>query len=71
VADQSLELENLDLLEVKLQDLQLASRKIQSEQESADIGQVATLLQQEQLLLQFAYSSMALLLDQSFLDFVR
>lgn len=71
VGQQSLTLEDLDAVEQRLQDQQLATREAISGLESADISEVAIRLQSEQNLLQFTFASTARLFDQSLLDFLR
>ncbi len=71
VGQQSVELESLDALESRAQDLQLDVRKLISDLESADISETVINLQTEQNLLQFTYSSSVRLIDMSLLDFLR
>jgi len=71
VGEQSVSLQHLDALEQKVQDIQLETRRIISENESADIAEVAIKLQNEQALLQFTLASTAIVLDQSLLDYLR
>lgn len=71
VGEQSVALGHLDALEQKVQDVQLETRRIISENESADIAEVAVRLQNEQALLQFTLASTAIVLDQSLLDYLR
>lgn len=71
VGQQSLTLEDLDVVEQRLQDRQLATRETISNLESADISEVAIRLQAEQNLLQFTFATTAGLFDQSLLDFLR
>jgi len=71
VGQQSLTLEDLDVVERRLQDQQLATREAISDLESADISEVAIRLQAEQNLLQFTFATTAGLFDQSLLDFLR
>ena len=71
VGEQSVALQHLDSLEHKVQDIQLETRRIISENESADIAEVAIKLQNEQALLQFTLASTAMVLDQSLLDYLR
>jgi len=70
VGEQSVALGHLDALEQKVQDIQLETRRIISENESADIAEVAIKLQNEQALLQFTLASTAIVLDQSLLDYL-
>jgi flagellar hook-associated protein 3 len=70
VGEQSVDLQNLEALEYKVQDLQVESQRVLSEKESADLGEVVLRLQNEQTLLQFAYASTAMIMQQSFLDFL-
>lgn len=71
VGQQSLTLEDLYVVERRLQDQQLATREAISDLESADISEVAIRLQGEQNLLQFTFATTAGLFDQSLLDFLR
>jgi len=71
IGQQSLQLQQLESLEDKIRDLQLQTQQIISEQESADMAQVALRLTNEQTLLQFVYASTRIALDTSLLDFLR
>ncbi len=71
VGEQSADLENLQALELRIQDLQVASEQIQSDKESADMTEVVLRLQNEKTLLQFTYTAMATVLDTSLLDVLR
>ncbi len=70
VGEQSVSLGHLDTLEQKVRDIQLETRRTISENESADIAEVAIKLQNEQALLQFTLASTAIVLDQSLLDYL-
>ncbi len=71
VGGQSVSLENLDALENRVSEMQLATRQIISELESTDISQAAIELQNEQNLLQFSMASTVAVMDISLLDFLR
>lgn len=70
VGEQSIQLENLDALEHKAQDLQVTAQQSLSDNSAADMVDVTLRLQNEQLMLQFTYAAIARLLQQSFLDFI-
>ncbi|MGB6042751.1 MAG: hypothetical protein WBF93_06295, partial [Pirellulales bacterium] len=71
VGEQSIALENLDALESRAQDLQLATKVIISELASTDISEAAIRLQAETNLLEFTFASSVGLLNTSLLDFIR
>jgi flagellar hook-associated protein 3 FlgL len=71
VGEQSIELENLETLRRRAEDLQLEARRVVSELESADIAEVALKLQEEQNLMQFTLASSVAVIQQSILDFLR
>lgn len=71
VGEQSADLENLDGLERRQQDIQLETRRLTSTLESADITEVVLNLQAEQNLLQLTMGSIARVFDQSLLNFLR
>jgi flagellin-like hook-associated protein FlgL len=70
VGEQSVQLENLDALAHRAQDLQVTAQQNVSDNSAADMAQVAIRLQNEQLMLQFTYAAVSRLLQQSFLDFI-
>lgn len=71
VGQQSITLEDLQVIERRLEDTQLSTREAISALESADIAEVAIRLQSEQNLLQFTFATTARLFDQSLLNFLR
>ena len=70
VAEQSVALENLDALEARTRDLQLETRRVISDIESADIAEVVVELQNTETMLQFTFAATVALMDQSLLDFL-
>jgi hypothetical protein len=70
VGEQSVGLENLEALELRISDVQLELQKLNSERESADLSEVVLGLQAQQNLLQLTFASAARLLDQTLLDFL-
>lgn len=70
VGEQSVELENLDALERRSQDIQVEIQSRISELQAADMVDVAISLQAEQNLLQFTYATAGIFFQQSLLDFL-
>ncbi len=70
VGEQSVTLESLDSIEARHENLQLDTRGMIADLESADIGQALFDLQSEQTLLQFTYAATSALLSQNILDFI-
>lgn len=71
VGRQSVQLENLEAIGAHTQELQLQAQERISDLESADITEVILNLQAQQNLLQFTYSAVLRVLDQSLIDFIR
>ncbi len=71
VGEQSVALDNLDVIQLRTEQLQLETRGMIGDVEGADIPALVVKLQSEQNLLQFTYASSVGLLDLSILDFIR
>ena len=71
MGEQSANLQNLDGLQVYAEDVQLETRKLVGEIESADLADVVIKLQAQQNLFQLTLATSARLFDQSLLDFLR
>lgn len=70
IGEQSVSLEALETMEARYEVIQLESRGIIADLESADIAEVVLDLQTEQQLLQFTYATTSVLFDQNLLDFI-
>ena len=71
VGEQSVSLQNLDALELRMQELQLGTVEAVAEIENADLPEVILNLQSEQNLLQFIYATTGTIFDNSLLPFIR
>jgi flagellin-like hook-associated protein FlgL len=70
VAEQSSTLDNLNAIQHRAEDLQLETKKLIGEIESADLTEVAINLQSEQNLLQFTLATTVRMFDQNILNFL-
>ena len=71
VAEQSVDLENLDGLQRRAEDFQLETQIVVASVESADITDAIVKMQTEQNALQYTYAVTSQILDTSLLDFLR
>jgi len=71
VSRQSIQLENLQAIEVHIEEQLLQVKQQIAEIETADIAEVVLGMQSEQNLLQLTYASAIRVIDQSILDFLR
>jgi flagellar hook-associated protein 3 len=70
IGDQSVTLENLDGMEVRMQDIQVNLRGLTSEIEDTDLAEVVIRLQEQQNLLQLTLATTARIFSPSLLDFL-
>lgn len=71
VGRQSASLQNLEGLQARIEDVQLETRRLTAELESADLSEVVLNLQAQENLFRLTLASTARLFDQSLLDFIR
>ncbi len=71
VGEQSATLQNLDGLESHAQDVQLSTKKLITDKESADVADIVVKLQSQQNQFRLTLATSAKLFDQSLLDFIK